>query len=232
MDFWTSINHGLDKIAQDRLNTFAAVKEILDRFGNPDATEHSGQTFFAGSGGDRTQFGALSLAGWRRSWSEADYYYIAVHPLTGEAIEYVEGDVYQWNGEAVRTIETDVFRWADARVETTGGNTYFAAPDVTPIFPTGVDGYQPVPVTLHLDKARRVVRVDPRTETPGGILAREIIAQAGRTYQTQYATDAHRIAWMLTDLQRRAVGLGLSWDEITSDAAREYDESILARANS
>lgn len=55
--------------------------------------------FFAGSGGDRSLWSALHTAGWRRTWSEAGYYYTAEHPATGAVLTYCEGDVFEGGAE-------------------------------------------------------------------------------------------------------------------------------------
>src|SRR5699024_12811016 len=56
--------------------------------------------FFAGSGGNRSILGTLSLVGWVRTWSQASYYYDLVHPETQETIEYIEGDLYAIDADA------------------------------------------------------------------------------------------------------------------------------------
>lgn len=99
MEFWQSINRALDRIAVEKPDTFDAVKAILDEGGDPDNVASKGpdSTFFAGSGGDPSLFGALNYAGWRMVWSEAGYYYVARHNDTRELLTYIEGDVERGN---------------------------------------------------------------------------------------------------------------------------------------
>lgn len=103
MTFWTEIDEQLDTIANDKPDTFDGVRAILldpayveiqkdihlngPRAFGPDAA------FFAGSGGDRSLWAALWKAGWAEIWGEASYYHVAQHPITGEKLTYIEGDV-------------------------------------------------------------------------------------------------------------------------------------------
>lgn len=95
--FWAAIDAILDQIETDKPNTFNGVRDILD---HPVQRAYAGSytddaSFFGGSGGDRSLFSALRVAGWRITWSEASYYYVAEHPTTGEILTYIEGDVYR-----------------------------------------------------------------------------------------------------------------------------------------
>lgn len=85
-DFWAAVGAQLDLIETERPHTFAAVATILGS-----SEDHA---FFAGSGGDRTLFASLRIAGWALVWAEASYHYVAQHIISGEFLTYVEGDVY------------------------------------------------------------------------------------------------------------------------------------------
>lgn len=109
--FWGQIQHQLDRIEREAPYTFDQVKEILDdpaylrvqndrRFDAPnrDLTKgHENNTFFAGSGGDRTLRGALHEAGWKVTASESPFYYSAKNTFSGEELTYCEGDVSRGN---------------------------------------------------------------------------------------------------------------------------------------
>lgn len=90
--FWTMIDRDLDRIETEKPNTYDAVKDILADQTMPGVA--SAPAFFGGSGGDRSLYSALRVAGWRMIWSEASYYYVARHQDTGEILTYCEGDVY------------------------------------------------------------------------------------------------------------------------------------------
>lgn len=101
--FWTEMDRILDEIETTKPDTFDGVRDILD---TPIQRAYAGQytadaSFFGGSGGDRSLFSALRIAGWRMTWREASYYYVAEHPTTGEILTYVEGDVYR-NDQSIR----------------------------------------------------------------------------------------------------------------------------------
>ncbi len=102
MTFWARITKALDRIEQEKPQSFAAVKAILDADGNPDGTDHGADTFFAGSGGDRQLRESLAVAGWHVVWSQASYYYRMQSP-TGHVLAYTEGDV---DNATPRGIET------------------------------------------------------------------------------------------------------------------------------
>lgn len=93
--FWAAIDDTLDRIEAERPETFDGVAAALD---NETVRAYSGifnadQSFFGGSGGDRSLWSALRRAGWVRTWVDADYYYVARHPVSGEVLTYCEGDV-------------------------------------------------------------------------------------------------------------------------------------------
>jgi hypothetical protein len=96
-EFWASIDLALDTIETEKPDTFDGVKAILDANGDPNKTgwaDHgANRAFFAGSGGDRSLWAALWKAGWAEIWGEANYYYVAQHPISGEKLTYIEGDV-------------------------------------------------------------------------------------------------------------------------------------------
>ena len=96
-EFWAHIDRALDRIESTKPQTFDAVKAILDEDGNPEVSlkDTKAKAFFGGSGGDRSLWAALTTAGWETSWMEESFFYGMRHPVTGESLQYVEGDVYQ-----------------------------------------------------------------------------------------------------------------------------------------
>lgn len=101
--FWKQIDHQLDRIVIEQPETFQAVKVILD---DPAYTDiqieihrngtramPTGQTFFSGSGGDRSIAGALVAAGWAAIWSKASYHYAMRHTSSADRLTYIEGDL-------------------------------------------------------------------------------------------------------------------------------------------
>lgn len=88
--FWAHVNAQLDHIERDKPDTAQGVIDIMNQYSEPS----SGQAFFH-DGSDRSLMGSLYVAGWEEIWSEAWYYYVAKHPVTGEMLTYVEGDVYE-----------------------------------------------------------------------------------------------------------------------------------------
>lgn len=116
MDFWTSIDNALDIIASDKPQTFDAVRDILHTHGDPEhpqpctANKRADHAFFAGSGGDKPLRVSLNVAGWRTVWSEASYYYVMMHPVTGDFLSYVEGDVQSGvrSAEALAEFEAQI----------------------------------------------------------------------------------------------------------------------------
>jgi hypothetical protein len=101
--FWQQIDAQLDRIETEKPDTFDGVRAILldtqyaavvdDVNLNGVRTFGPDAAFFAGSGGDRSLWGALHTAGWARVWSGASYYYMVQHPITAETLTYCEGDV-------------------------------------------------------------------------------------------------------------------------------------------
>lgn len=91
-EFWSAIDAQLDRIIRDKPSTVEGVLLVLGR-----RRDASGQLsgFFAGSGGDRSLFGALLAAGWRLEWSVASYFYAVRHPASGDRLTYIEGDVLE-----------------------------------------------------------------------------------------------------------------------------------------
>jgi len=107
--FWVEINAQLDRVEREAPTRAAEVCAILDgpeyhtvlaERGLAPVAAAAGRTeprrsFFAGSGGDRSLFSALHKAGWSIVWSEASYYYVAQHPISGDVLTYIEGDVLE-----------------------------------------------------------------------------------------------------------------------------------------
>lgn len=93
LGYWTAVDRTLHAIAALPAQTTADVAAILNA--NPEgvALRSQGIAFFPGSGGENSLRDALRTAGWQVVWSAAAYHYIVRHPITGDAIEYVEGDV-------------------------------------------------------------------------------------------------------------------------------------------
>lgn len=86
--FWEIIDRQLERLRTAR--TPADVVRILG--GKADMA--SGDTFFAGGGGDSTPIDPLTgHAGWTVAWYNAPYHYALKAP-EGGFIEYVEGDIY------------------------------------------------------------------------------------------------------------------------------------------
>ena len=100
LTFWQVITAQLAAVA-DNADTFDKVKAALDNtHGCPDPyltghTDRPNHAQFYGSGGDDTLNEALSESGWTLSWAEANYYWECTHPVTGEILTYIEGDVYR-----------------------------------------------------------------------------------------------------------------------------------------
>lgn len=101
--FWKQIDHQLDRIGNQRPDTFVAIKAILDdpAYDEIQAEIHrngtrvlpQGQSFFSGSGGDRSLAGALITAGWAPIWTRASYHYAMRNPNTADRLTYIEGDL-------------------------------------------------------------------------------------------------------------------------------------------
>lgn len=88
-EYWVHYDRTLARIRQDKPSKFDELKAILDTFERPS----SGDAFFPG-GADDTLADALDDAGWAVEFIEADYHYLARHPLTGARLEHIEGDLY------------------------------------------------------------------------------------------------------------------------------------------
>lgn len=87
--FWLMIDAQLDRIERERPSTWEGIQAVLG--GSTVAS------FFGGSGGDRSLLSALRVAGWRVLWMEAGYFYAVQHPVSGEVVTYIEGDVLLGN---------------------------------------------------------------------------------------------------------------------------------------
>jgi hypothetical protein len=84
--FWEGVAEQLRQ-----LRTAATASDVLRILAHEGGSEAG---FFAGSGGDDTVYDALTDAGWRIVWMEADFYY-AMQAPDGSAITYIEGDIRQ-----------------------------------------------------------------------------------------------------------------------------------------
>ena len=93
--FWEEIEAQLALVRQAR-----TVNDVIAALGGSEGAS-AGDAFFGGSGGDETLFGALIDAGWRVRSIESDYYFVATSP-GGEALTYIEGDVYRGNRTSSR----------------------------------------------------------------------------------------------------------------------------------
>lgn len=89
-DYWSAYDRTLARVREEKPDTFASLKAILDRFEPPS----SGDAFF-GDGADDTLADALHDAGWRIEFREATYLYYARHSTTGARLTYVEGDIFE-----------------------------------------------------------------------------------------------------------------------------------------
>ena len=92
-DFWDTIDQQLDHIERDKPTTATELVAILNKYSSPSAAD----AFFAGSGGDRQLIEAMFNAGWRIITAESHVYWVMHHPLTGDPVTYIEGDVYIGN---------------------------------------------------------------------------------------------------------------------------------------
>ncbi|NKS74668.1 hypothetical protein GS531_23285 [Rhodococcus hoagii] len=90
MGFWENSDAALDKCA-----AASTVSEVIDAL-NQHFDKSSGDAFFGGSGGDRQLIDVLS--GSPNSWTIFDVkatYHFKARDRSGNALEYVEGDVYR-----------------------------------------------------------------------------------------------------------------------------------------
>lgn len=102
--YWQMYDATLARVRDEKPDTFAALKAILDGFTPPS----SGDAFFPG-GADDDLADALIDAGWNLDFTEGDYLYTATHPATHAQMQHVEGDIYNQTPERVRlTHTTDV----------------------------------------------------------------------------------------------------------------------------
>ena len=88
--YWAMYDATLARIRNEKPDTFAALKAILDAFEPPS----SGDAFFPG-GADDTLGAAMHDAGWFVTWEDGDYLWNARHPRTGSTLRHVEGDIYE-----------------------------------------------------------------------------------------------------------------------------------------
>lgn len=87
--YWAMYDRTLARIRDERPDTFAALKAILDGF----EPLSSGDAFFPG-GADDDLADALHDAGWEIRFNEGTYVYMARHPVTRAKLHHVEGDLY------------------------------------------------------------------------------------------------------------------------------------------
>ena len=93
LGYWTAVDRTLYAIATLPATTTEQVAAILNT--NPEGRELSTQgVAFIPTGCENTLRDALRDAGWEVVWSAAAYHYIVRHPITCDAIEFCEGDVY------------------------------------------------------------------------------------------------------------------------------------------
>ncbi|GLI28493.1 hypothetical protein ARHIZOSPH14_27350 [Agromyces rhizosphaerae] len=87
--YWAASDATLARVREEKPDTFAALKAILDSFEPPS----SGDAFFPG-GADDGLADALHDAGWEIRFVGGSYVYIARHRRTGAKLHHVEGDLY------------------------------------------------------------------------------------------------------------------------------------------
>ena len=91
--YWTKVAAVREALAEAKPSTAAEVIAILKEH-DPMTIHLTGDAFYSGSGDGGSLAEDLEAAGWRYAWAEADYYYVIRHEGTGEALTYIEGDVY------------------------------------------------------------------------------------------------------------------------------------------
>jgi hypothetical protein len=87
--FWTGYEVTLERVRDLKPDTLAALAKILNAFQPPS----SGVAFFGNNADDHLS-DALTAAGWDVRFIDGDYLYDAYHPVSGEWLHYVEGDLY------------------------------------------------------------------------------------------------------------------------------------------
>ncbi|GAA1997280.1 hypothetical protein [Microbacterium pumilum] len=87
--YWAMYDATLARIRNEKPDTFAALKVILDEFEPPS----SGDAFFPG-GADDDLADALHDAGWEIHLNEGTYVYMARHPVSRAKLHHIEGDLY------------------------------------------------------------------------------------------------------------------------------------------
>jgi hypothetical protein len=88
--FWAGYEHTLARIRAESPGTVEGVAAILNAFQAPSV----GIAFFGNNADDHLS-DALDEAGWDVRFLEGDYLWEAHHPVTGEWMHCVEGDVYR-----------------------------------------------------------------------------------------------------------------------------------------
>lgn len=103
--FWEEIHR-----QYEALKNAKSADDVIRILGtDPELQDGNAAAFFAGSGGDEQVIDALSAAGWRITWAEADYYFVAQAP-DGSKITYVEGDVYKGDTRTASRRQAGVYR--------------------------------------------------------------------------------------------------------------------------
>lgn len=69
------------------------VIAILKEHDPQDPRMCAGQAFYSGRNAGYDLAETLSEIGWAISYIDGDYFWMADHPLTGDRLRYIEGDV-------------------------------------------------------------------------------------------------------------------------------------------
>lgn len=88
-DYWTNYDACLDRVLA------GLTADELIRTCNEHYAKSVGNAFFPG-GGNRDMLGTLMESGWSTVWVRAEYYF-AAKDRNGDAVTYVEGDLYRGN---------------------------------------------------------------------------------------------------------------------------------------
>ncbi|MGW4343066.1 hypothetical protein ACWEED_10110 [Micrococcus luteus] len=90
---WVKVAAVREALAEAKPSTAAEVIAILRKH-DPMTVYLTGDAFYSGSGDGGDLGEDLEDAGWSYVWAASDYYYVIRHEGTGEALTYIEGDVY------------------------------------------------------------------------------------------------------------------------------------------
>ena len=91
--YWEALAAERKALAEAKPTTAAEVVAILKEH-DPMSVDLSGDAFSSSANDGGALAEDLEDAGWEMEWSESDYYYVLRHEATGEAVTYIEGDVY------------------------------------------------------------------------------------------------------------------------------------------